>query len=191
MKFIKPKYPIYNWEDDKLFFNSKKAAQYILDKQLSKTKLETIANNIKYCCEGFSFTAYGYHWFYQDVKRDRSEYNIVIKEKGKNKSKKIINLMDFTVFDSITTAAKHYNLSVSGISLAIKRGGTSGGYRWAIWNRDNIYYNKKKKIKCMNDLIVYDTVMAAAKFYNIPHNQIIKAVKRDGFCHGKKFIILD
>jgi hypothetical protein len=191
MKFIKPKYPIYNWEDDIVFENLQEAAQYVINKNLSITNIKTIANNIKYCCEGFNFSAYGYHWFYQEFKQDRSKYNVVIKEKGKNRSKKVINLMDFTVFDSISTAAKEYNVSIAGISLAIKRNGKCGGYRWAFWNRDNIYQEKRNRIKCLNDGIIYDTITAAAKFYNINHSEIIKAVKRDGLCHEKKFIMLN
>jgi len=111
--------------------------KYKIDK---KSILNVCRNIINYN------TAGGFHWMFLSDYDENKIYNF---RKNKTNEIKVINIDTMEIFDSITKAAKKYNLSISNIhSCCNKKQKTAGGYQWMYY----IEYLKlgldKKSIIC-------------------------------------------
>jgi group I intron endonuclease len=96
--------------------------------------------------------------------------------------KKVINLTTGEIFNSLTEAAKIYNSTKSNISKACRgETKTSGGFKWSFYDEaDKIKKCKKRKVINLNTGEIFDSIKAAATYYNISKTGII------GVCKGIK-----
>lgn len=136
-------------------------------------------SNISCVCRGITETAGGYKWAYLD-----KDDNIVYTNFEHKHNKIIINITTGEVFNSITTASKAYNVSVSAIMNVLSgRSKTCKGCIWKYFN-SNSTHNKSKIVINLSDKNIFSSMNEAARFYDINSKGISYACRRKNNKYG-------
>jgi group I intron endonuclease len=163
--FSKPKYKIIDLTNNRIFDSVKIAADYYGINIYSI--YSSIKNNER--ANGIIFKKYREDGIYSETKHELNW--------GR---KKVICLDDFKTFQSIKLAAEYYGLDKAALSAAIKRECYINNKQFAYYREDGMYpklTRKNKKVICLNDSNVFQSINEAAKFYNIERSNISKAIK--------------
>ena len=133
-------------------------------------------------------------YVFKYLNEDNEIIKTTFESKAKNK-KKILCITTNEIFDSISDAAKKYNLSVQNISRACQgKNRYCGKYNeqklyWSLIDENDNILNIKKsnqnictKVICTTTNMVFDSIKEAAKFYNIN----IKSNNISLVCMGKR-----
>lgn len=120
-----------------------------------------------------------------------AERGLVNSEYGSWKSRKVKNNKN-EVFNSLTSAARKYNISHRTISAAISgKCATAAGLYWAFEENEIVYWPKQekdswkgKKIICTTNGKIYNSLKSAAKELNIKSAGISKCLT--GYCKSTK-----
>jgi len=109
-----------------------------------------------------------------------NNFKEIIKRRASIKTKHLIS-NDIKYFINHRHAAYYVNCSIGMINLCLTKHRKSAN-NWLICkiNDDFIQYenNHFKKIKCINDGLVFNTIKEASKYYNIDSSCIVKVCKK-------------
>lgn len=133
-----------------------------------------------------------------------------LKEGRKNRPVVCVN--DGITYKGGKTASRAYGVSQMTVSrLCCIGGATNGGLKFRFADRDEVIRRtktkeemsllrerqnigvrkaiekRKKKVICLDDGVVYDSLSNAARAYNLRFQDVSSAIKRSGKCHGKVF----
>ena len=143
-------------------------------------------SHISSCCSGKSITCFGNHWMYlEDYEKIENKNDIKFKEDKKNR--KIVCVENGEHFDTITDASKKYNISHCLIQTCCSGlAKSAGGLHWKyledyekLTKKEkeeiiNYEYKNKKKIICIKNKQIFNSIKEICEFLHTDHNTIRK-----------------
>lgn len=187
---------IYSLKENKCKRKSKKVicinSQEVFDSiEEASIKCHVSVDGIRRCCSGKLYATEGLQFSYYE---EGKTYTLKELNNTVGCNKKVICIDTLEIFNSAKEASIKYNIHKSSISSCCTgKNLTAGGYQWSFYVPGKEYKlqpipdkleNIKRKVICVNTGEIFESIIAASRFYNITESKIRKACYGDQLTAG-------